>query len=172
VCERAALMRTGRVVETATCAALRPTPAPELPGALFPVSGHATGPDRTVVDVTFHGEAATQPVISQLARTYNIDISILGAAMDTLGGRQIGRMRIELPGRYDENVVPVGFLREQGLQVAVVDPDAPAPATRADAPTATTHGPATTDGPGTADGPGTTGSPAPTATPLAEEAAK
>ena len=41
--------------------------------------------------------------------------------MDTVGGKQIGRMRIELPGRYEENVVPIGFLREQGLQVDVVD---------------------------------------------------
>lgn len=41
--------------------------------------------------------------------------------MDTVGGKQIGRMRIELPGRYEDNVVPVGFLREQGLQIDVVD---------------------------------------------------
>ena len=75
---------------------------------------------RTVLDVTFQGEAATQPVISQLSRTYNIDISILGAAIDTVGGLQVGRMRIELPGRYEDNVVPVGFLREQGLQIDVV----------------------------------------------------
>lgn len=60
-------------------------------------------------------------MISQLSRTYNIDISILGAAMDTVGGKQIGRMRIELPGRFEENVVPIGFLREQGLQAEVVD---------------------------------------------------
>lgn len=30
-------------------------------------------------------------------------------------------MRIELPGGYEDNVVPVGFLREQGLQVDIVD---------------------------------------------------
>lgn len=60
-------------------------------------------------------------MISQLSRTYNIDISILGAAMDTVGGKQIGRMRIELPGRFEENVVPIGFLREQGLQAELVD---------------------------------------------------
>lgn len=64
-------------------------------------------------------------MISQLSRTYNIDISILGAAMDTVGGKQIGRMRIELPGRFEENVVPIGFLREQGLQAEVVADDAP-----------------------------------------------
>lgn len=126
VCDSAALMRQGRIVESGTVGELLATPGSELARELFPVTGDASGPDRTVVDVTFRGEAATQPVISQLSRTYNIDISILGAAMDTAGGKQIGRMRIELPGRYEENVVPVGFLREQGLQVDVVDEDAPA----------------------------------------------
>ncbi|MER6389045.1 methionine ABC transporter ATP-binding protein [Streptomyces sp. NPDC059382] len=121
VCDSAALMKNGRVIESGTVSELLATPGSELATELFPVSGAATGPDRTVVDVTFHGEAATRPVISQLSRTYNIDISILGAAMDTVGGRQIGRMRIELPGRYEDNVVPVGFLREQGLQIEVVD---------------------------------------------------
>jgi D-methionine transport system ATP-binding protein len=36
-------------------------------------------------------------------------------------------MRIELPGRYEDNVVPIGFLREQGLQVDVVDDEAQRP---------------------------------------------
>ncbi|MET8411434.1 ATP-binding cassette domain-containing protein [Streptomyces sp. NPDC005195] len=119
VCDSAALMENGRIVESGTVGELLATPGSELASALFPVSGDASGDDRTVIDVTFHGEAATQPVISQLSRTYNIDISILGAAMDTVGGKQVGRMRIELPGRYDENVVPIGFLREQGLQIDI-----------------------------------------------------
>ncbi|MFD7550012.1 methionine ABC transporter ATP-binding protein [Streptomyces sp. NPDC059578] len=121
ICDSAALMEHGQIIESGTVGELLATPGSELATALFPVSGDATGPDRTVVDVTFHGEAATQPVISQLSRTYNIDISILGAAMDTVAGKQVGRMRIQLPGRYEDNVVPVGFLREQGLQVDVVD---------------------------------------------------
>ncbi|MGC5344798.1 ATP-binding cassette domain-containing protein [Streptomyces sp. AM 4-1-1] len=129
VCDSAALMRRGRVVESGTVGELLATPGSELAHALFPVGGGtASAPDRTVVDVTFHGESAGRPVISQLSRTYNIDISILGAAMDTVAGRQIGRMRIELPGGFDENVVPIGFLREQGLQAEVVkDPAAGLP---------------------------------------------
>ncbi|WP_028801528.1 methionine ABC transporter ATP-binding protein [Streptomyces sp. 142MFCol3.1] len=120
ICDSAALMDKGRIVESGTVGELLATPGSELASALFPVSGDASGDDRTVVDVTFHGESATQPVVSQLARTYNIDISILGAAMDTVGGKQVGRMRIELPGRYEDNVVPIGFLREQGLQIDVL----------------------------------------------------
>ncbi|MFG2297571.1 methionine ABC transporter ATP-binding protein [Streptomyces sp. NPDC048603] len=121
VCDSAALMKRGRVVESGRVSELLATPGSELARELFPLTGSATTEEHTVIDVTFHGDSATQPVISQLARTYNIDISILGAAMDTVGGRQIGRMRIELPGRYEDNVVPVGFLREQGLQVDVID---------------------------------------------------
>ncbi|MGW2839956.1 methionine ABC transporter ATP-binding protein [Streptomyces sp. NPDC001493] len=121
VCDSAALMRHGRVVESGTVGELLATPGSELADELFPVGGGTSGPGRTVVDVTFHGEAAGRPVISQLSRTYNIDISILGAAMDTVGGNQIGRMRIELPGGFEENVVPIGFLREQGLRAEVVD---------------------------------------------------
>ncbi|MFE0045710.1 methionine ABC transporter ATP-binding protein [Streptomyces albireticuli] len=128
ICDSAALMKGGRVVESGTVSELLATPGSELAAELFPVGGEPSGADRTVVDVTFHGEAATQPVISQLSRTYNIDISILGAAMDTVAGKQIGRMRIELPGRFEENVVPIGFLREQGLQVDVADVAYPAPA--------------------------------------------
>ncbi|PSM39864.1 methionine ABC transporter ATP-binding protein [Streptomyces dioscori] len=120
VCDSAALMENGRIVESGTVTELLATPGSELAAALFPVGGDASGDDRTVIDVTFHGDAATRPVISQLSRTYNIDISILGAAMDTVAGRQVGRMRIELPGRYEDNVVPIGFLREQGLQIELV----------------------------------------------------
>ncbi|MCM2390457.1 methionine ABC transporter ATP-binding protein [Streptomyces albipurpureus] len=132
VCDSAALMENGRIVESGTVSELLATPGSQLATALFPVGGDASGPGRTVVDVTFHGDAATRPVISQLSRTYNIDISILGAAMDTVAGKQVGRMRIELPGPFEENVVPIGFLREQGLQVGIVEPAEPTkPADRA-----------------------------------------
>lgn len=128
ICDSAALMEKGRIVESGTVGELLATPGSALAAALFPVSGDATGEDRTVLDITFQGESATQPVVSQLARTYNIDISILGAAIDTVGGLQIGRMRIELPGRYEDNVVPIGFLRERGLQIDVVGRTADRPA--------------------------------------------
>lgn len=117
ICDSAALMERGRIIESGTVPELLATPGSQLASALFPVSGETGDPERTVLDVTFLGESTSRPVISQLSRTYNIDISILGAAMDTVAGRQVGRMRIELPGRYEDNVVPIGFLREQGLHV-------------------------------------------------------
>lgn len=104
------------MISTTDLTAVRPSHDREVP-AREPAD--LVGPDRTVVDLTFHGDSATRPVISQLARTYHVDISILSAAMETHDGRQIGRMRIELPGRFEDNVVPIGVLREQGLEVRV-----------------------------------------------------
>ncbi|MDX6313305.1 MAG: D-methionine transport system ATP-binding protein, partial [Streptomyces sp.] len=126
ICDSAALMKDGRIVESGKVTDLLATPGSELAHELFPVGGRPSGEDSTVVDLTFHGEAATEPVISQLSRTYNIDISVLGAALETIAGRQVGRMRIELPGRFEDNVVPIGFLREKGLQVDVAPVGKPA----------------------------------------------
>lgn len=130
VCDSAALMQGGRIVESGTVPGLLRTPGSRLAAELFPLGGSPSGPDRTVVDVTFHGDTAARPVVSQLARTHGIDVSILGAAMDTAGDRQVGRMRIELPGTFEDNVVPIGYLRERGL---TVDVTAVASGTTADA---------------------------------------
>jgi D-methionine transport system ATP-binding protein len=73
-----------------------------------------------VLEITFQGDTSAQPFVSQLARTYQIDINILGAAVETVAGRMVGRMRVELSGGHQDNVVPIGYLREQGLQVDVL----------------------------------------------------
>lgn len=58
ICDSAALMEQGRIVESGTVSELLATPGSELASALFPVSGEISADDRTVVDVTFQGEAA------------------------------------------------------------------------------------------------------------------
>ena len=121
VCDSAALMRGGRVVESGPLSELFDTPGSELARELFPLGDLPdTGHIATVVDVTFQGDTAARPFISQLARVHQVDLNILGAAVETIGGRRVGRMRVELPGRFEDNAVPIGYLREQGLQVDVV----------------------------------------------------
>ncbi|RMI28512.1 methionine ABC transporter ATP-binding protein [Streptomyces triticirhizae] len=139
VCDSAALMEKGRIVEAGVVSELLATPGSRLAHELFPVAGAVPGGDRTVVDITFHGDSAGQPVISHLARTHEVDVSILGAAMETVGGRQVGRMRIELPGHPDTNAAALAYLRERGLTVELPAQTAPAtgpaPLDRSPAPT-------------------------------------
>ncbi|MFJ8042271.1 methionine ABC transporter ATP-binding protein [Kitasatospora sp. NPDC096147] len=122
VCDSAALMRGGRVVEAGKLTDLLATEGSEVARELFPLGEFGQGhPGNTVLEITFQGDSSARPFVSQLARTYQIDINILGAAVETVSGRMVGRMRVELPGRHQDNVVPIGFLREQGLQVDVLD---------------------------------------------------
>ncbi|MFI5531110.1 methionine ABC transporter ATP-binding protein [Kitasatospora sp. NPDC051853] len=122
VCDSAALMRGGRVVESGKLTDLLATEGSEVARELFPLGEFGQGhPGNTVLEITFQGDSSARPFVSQLARTYQIDINILGAAVETVSGRMVGRMRVELPGGHQDNVVPIGFLREQGLQVDVLD---------------------------------------------------
>ncbi|WP_329570286.1 methionine ABC transporter ATP-binding protein [Kitasatospora sp. NBC_01266] len=124
VCDSAALMRDGRITESGTLTDLLATEGSQLARELFPLGESGTGrPGATVLEITFQGDTSSQPFVSQLARTYQIDINILGAAVETIAGRQVGRMRVELPGDHQDNVVPIGYLREQGLQVDLISPN-------------------------------------------------
>ncbi|WP_052850773.1 methionine ABC transporter ATP-binding protein [Streptomyces avicenniae] len=139
VCDSAALMEGGRVTESGTVADLLATPGSRLAHELFPLTG-SPAPGGTVVDLTFDGESTGRPVISQLSRTFDLDVSILGAAMDTVGGHQVGRMRIALPGDAAQTAAAVAFLRDRGLTVEL-------PAVTADTPVSA-------DAPATAPGEG------------------
>jgi D-methionine transport system ATP-binding protein len=132
VCDSAALMKDGRIAESGSISDLLTREHSELARELFQLgeAPRTVLPQTTVVDVTFHGDATAQPLIAQLSRTYSIDVTILGAAIETVNGQTVGRMRIGLPGRFDDNVVQIGFLRERGLSVETV-----AAATNTDADT-------------------------------------
>ncbi|MFE5332695.1 methionine ABC transporter ATP-binding protein [Embleya sp. NPDC056575] len=121
ICDSAALMEGGRIVESGTVSELLGRSDSRLAREMFPLGTPAVLAGRTLVDITFRGEETAQPFISTLARTYNVDVNVLGAAVESVGGRQIGRMRISLDGTFERNVVPIGYLREQGLQVDVID---------------------------------------------------
>jgi D-methionine transport system ATP-binding protein len=119
VCDSAALMKDGRVVESGTLTELLAREHSELARELFQLGEPPQPDDTTVLDITFHGDTTAQPLISQLARTYSVDVTILGAAIETVGGKQVGRMRVGLPGSHADNVVQIGFLRERGLNVEI-----------------------------------------------------
>jgi len=119
ICDSAAIMRDGRLVESGPVRDLLLRPGSELARGLFPLPAPNVRPGRTVVDVTFEDDSADQPFVSTLARTYSIDVNILGGAVEEIGESRIGRLRIELPGDPDINAAQLAHLRESGLTVEV-----------------------------------------------------
>jgi D-methionine transport system ATP-binding protein len=127
ICDSAAIMREGRVVESGPVRDLLLRPGSELARDLLPLPGlRPSAEGSTVLDVTFEGASADRPFVSSLARTYSIDVNILGGSVEEIAGTRIGRLRIELPGDPDVNAAQLAHLREAGLTVEV---HTPAPAT-------------------------------------------
>ncbi|WP_167041873.1 ATP-binding cassette domain-containing protein [Salinibacterium sp. ZJ454] len=119
ICDSAAMLEGGRVIEQGKIVSLISTPGSRLARDLFPLGQIPPHDGDTIIDITFSGGSADRPVISQLARTYGLDISILGAAIETIGGNQAGRTRLQLPGSAQTNAAAIEDLRSQGLLVEV-----------------------------------------------------
>jgi D-methionine transport system ATP-binding protein len=120
ICDSAAMLENGRILEQGSIVSLISTPGSRLAHELFPLGEIPPHAGNTVIEITFSGGSADRPVIAQLARSYGLDVSILGAAVETIGGKQAGRTRLELPGSPLANAAPIADLRGQGLLVEIV----------------------------------------------------
>ncbi|WP_157156415.1 MULTISPECIES: ATP-binding cassette domain-containing protein [unclassified Diaminobutyricimonas] len=120
VCQSAAVLEAGRVVEQGSIVSLISTPGSRLARDLFPLGPVPSHNGDTVIDITFSGGSADRPVIARLAREYGLDVSILGAVIETIGGNQAGRTRLQLPGSPEANAAPIEDLRGRGLLVEIV----------------------------------------------------
>jgi D-methionine transport system ATP-binding protein len=113
------VMSHGRILEQGPVDQLLTTEKSLLGQALFPL-GDIPETDNTIIEITFTGVTSDRPVIARLARTHGIDVGILGAAVETIHGRQTGRTRLELPGDASTVKAALADLRSQGLFVEVI----------------------------------------------------
>ncbi|MEA9987188.1 MULTISPECIES: methionine ABC transporter ATP-binding protein [Subtercola] len=127
ICDSAALIDDGRIVENGTVIDLLNTPKSKISHALFPLGESHGSPGHTIVEMMYAGELAERPIVATLSREFGIDVNILGAAVENVGDHRVGRMRLELPGDRASNEAPIARLRDSGLFVEVLDdvmPDA------------------------------------------------
>ncbi len=117
ICDSAAVMAAGKILESGRVADLLARPDSALARAAFPLDG--TGREGShVVDVVVRGAQADQPLVATLARRFDLDVNILSASVRTIGGQTVGRLRLELPGRGTANTTAaLAYLAENGLIV-------------------------------------------------------
>ncbi|SDZ24932.1 D-methionine transport system ATP-binding protein [Micromonospora pattaloongensis] len=119
ICDSAAIMRDGRIVEAGTVTDLVRRPGSELARDLFRLGPAPQLPDATVVDVTLAGDATDHSFLSVLAREHDLDVRILSGAVEELPGGRVGRLRLALRGAHAAEEAPLRRLREHGLIVEV-----------------------------------------------------
>ncbi|QTX04242.1 methionine ABC transporter ATP-binding protein [Agromyces archimandritae] len=119
ICTRAALMEDGRIVEQGALTELLRTKGSRISRNLFPLGELPAERGTTVLDLTFTELASEHAVIARLAREFEIDVSILGATIETVAGQQTGRTRLELPAGTDRDAV-IRDLEGHGIVVDIV----------------------------------------------------
>ena len=68
----------------------------------------------------FTGASVDAPLISQVAREFNIDISIISSNMDYVGGIKFGLMLAEFFGTKEAAQQAITFLKEHKVEIEVL----------------------------------------------------
>jgi D-methionine transport system ATP-binding protein len=121
ICDSAALIDDGRIVESGKIIDLLNTPGSRIAHSLFPLGESRGLPENTVIEIMYAGHLAEEPIVAKLSREFSIDVNILGAAVEIVSDKRVGRMRLELPGGRKANARPIARLQESGLFVEVVE---------------------------------------------------
>ncbi len=132
ICHRVAVMESGKVVETG--AVLEVFKNPQQPITKRFVQ-QVTEPEATkdtvkhllekyhsgkIVQLTFIGDAAEQPVITNLIRTVKANVNILQGKISQTQNGSYGTLFIHLDGEQQEIEQAIDFLRSQQIGVEVV----------------------------------------------------
>ncbi len=96
LCDSVAIMRDGRLTESGPVPELIARPGSELARDLFPLGPVPDLPDTTILDVTLTG-TTDESFLSTLTRRYDLDVQILGGAIEPLAGIRAGRLRLAIP---------------------------------------------------------------------------
>ena len=112
VCDSAATMRDGKVLEAGLVHDLIARPGALLTREIFPLPEPA--PPGSVT-LTFAAGQAGEPVLSGLVRKFDLDVNILGGSLEELRGVSVGRLRVGLDGK--EIAAALAYLSGRGVLV-------------------------------------------------------
>lgn len=134
ICHRVAVLEQGQIVEQGETLSVFARPQhgltrllianelnnelPEWVRASIAAEPGAGG--QAIIRVVFTGTAATEPVVSRLARRLNIDVNILFGRVDRLRGSAFGVLLIGIPGDQDIVRKAVDFITAHHLFVEVL----------------------------------------------------
>lgn len=134
ICHEVAIIGDGELVEKGTVGDIFAHPKTELAHEFIRSTLDLTIPEDyqtrlqtsrvegsyPLVRLEFTGETVDAPVMSQIARKFNIDVSILSSDLDYAGGVKFGMMVAELFGSEADDNAAIDYLKQYKVKVEVL----------------------------------------------------
>ncbi|MEZ9231834.1 methionine ABC transporter ATP-binding protein MetN [Vibrio amylolyticus] len=134
ICHEVAIIGDGELVEKGTVGEIFAHPKTELAHQFIRSTLDLTIPEDyqvrlqetrvegsyPLVRLEFTGETVDAPLMSQITRQFDIDVSILSSDLDYAGGVKFGMMVAEFFGNEQDDNSAIEFLREHKVKVEVL----------------------------------------------------
>ncbi|MDG3087398.1 methionine ABC transporter ATP-binding protein MetN [Vibrio hannami] len=134
ICHEVAIIGDGELVEKGTVGEIFAHPKTELAHQFIRSTLDLSIPDdyqvrlqnkrvdgsHPLVRLEFTGATVDAPLVSQISRKFNIDISILSSDLDYAGGVKFGMMVAEIFGNEEDDNAAINYLRDHNVKVEVL----------------------------------------------------
>ena len=127
ICERVAVIEHGKIIEQGSTVDLFTNPqtetlkkfigtvmSTEVPEQLSHMNIHKDKEkedDQTIISLSFRGDVTNEPIIANLIRKYNLDVSILYGSIDYIQDVSFGRLIIMIDGHEDDMINALSHLK-------------------------------------------------------------
>jgi len=111
ICDSAAIMENGSFREAGKVLDLIGTPDSLLAASLFPLPATDV-PDAVALT---YPRSFDEPLMSELTRRFDVDVNVLGGAVENVAGTSVGRLNVQVRGA--NRGAALRFLSDKGLLV-------------------------------------------------------
>ncbi|WP_320046700.1 ATP-binding cassette domain-containing protein [uncultured Ilyobacter sp.] len=126
VCNRAAIMDKGEVIEEGSVDRIFSNPrtemAKEFISHLIPDETEEVdfvkSPGKKIIKLSYVGQTVEKPVISQMVRKFDIDANIVSGSIDKLVTQNVGHLILELSGEKQEDAL--NWIKNEDVEVEVI----------------------------------------------------
>jgi len=134
ICDEVAVISEGKLIEQGPVSAIFSYPKTELAKAFIESTIKIEIPDeyksrlskeydntkRPLLKLEFNGQSVDEPVLSEVARRFNVDNNIICGQMDNAGGVKFGVMLTEVFGRKEDIDKAIAFYETKHIKAEVL----------------------------------------------------
>ena len=129
ICNKVAVIDKGEIVETGDVSKVFTDPQHEITKNFLQNRTHEIpahffkerSANVKLLRLSFKGEKAREPVITQMVRNYNVDANILLGWIDSVQNVMVGNLVLELSGTPDNIEKALQFLKNNAVHIEVLE---------------------------------------------------